>query len=227
MDVTPAQAQANLTEASAKFMLLASMLPKLKAAGHRVLIVSARVVHLRSSADNRHSFSQFSQFKLMLTLIENFLSGMRFKFLRLDGDTKQLDRQRGIDDFNAPDSDYFCYLLSTRAGGVGINLTTADTVIMYDQDFNPHQDIQAIARAHRIGQKVSWRFRLKVMLLFAHAGLVLQKPVRVFKLLVKGTCEEKIFNAGNKKLGLGKSEKSMPCCAFLQSAQRLLTLQIT
>lgn len=91
----------------------------------------------------------------MLTLIENFLAGMKFKYLRLDGDTKQLDRQRGIDDFNAPDSDIFCYLLSTRAGGVGINLTSADTVIMYDQDFNPHQDIQAIARAHRIGQKVS------------------------------------------------------------------------
>lgn len=159
--VTPAQEQANLTEASAKFVLLASMLPKLAAAGHRVLI--------------------FSQFKLSLNIIEAFLLGLKLKFLRLDGDTKQLDRQRGIDDFNAPGSEYFAYLLSTRAGGVGINLTTADTVIMYDQDFNPHQDIQAIARAHRIGQK---------------------RPVRVFKLLVKGTCEEKIFNAGNKKLGL-------------------------
>ncbi|KAK4056311.1 hypothetical protein OIO90_002755 [Microbotryomycetes sp. JL221] len=161
LDVTPQQAQANLTEASAKFVLLASMLPKLKAAGHRVLI--------------------FTQFKYMLTLLEKFLSGMKYKHLRLDGDTKQLDRQRGIDEFQAPGSEVFCYLLSTRAGGVGINLTSADTVIMFDQDFNPHQDIQAIARAHRIGQT---------------------KPVRVFKLLVKGTCEEKIFNAGNKKLGL-------------------------
>ncbi|ORY90852.1 hypothetical protein BCR35DRAFT_299456 [Leucosporidium creatinivorum] len=158
---SPLQEHANLTEASAKFVLLATMLPKLHKAGHRVLI--------------------FSQFKLTLNIIESFLTGLKLKFLRLDGDTKQLDRQRGIDDFNAPGSEYFCYLLSTRAGGVGINLTTADTVIMYDQDFNPHQDIQAIARAHRIGQK---------------------KPVRVFKLLVKGTCEEKIFNAGNKKLGL-------------------------
>ncbi|KAK4049413.1 hypothetical protein OIV83_004146 [Microbotryomycetes sp. JL201] len=160
-DVTPQQAQANLTEASAKLVLLSVMLPKLKAAGHRVLI--------------------FTQFKYMLTLLEKYLSGMKYKHLRLDGDTKQLDRQRGIDEFQAPGSEVFCYLLSTRAGGVGINLTSADTVIMFDQDFNPHQDIQAIARAHRIGQT---------------------RPVRVFKLLVKGTCEEKIFNAGNKKLGL-------------------------
>ncbi|KAM0792856.1 hypothetical protein ACM66B_002620 [Microbotryomycetes sp. NB124-2] len=160
-DVTPQQAQANLTEASAKLVLLSSMLPKLKANGHRVLI--------------------FTQFKYMLTLLERFLTGMKYKHSRLDGDTKQLDRQRGIDEFQAPGSEVFCYLLSTRAGGVGINLTSADTVIMFDQDFNPHQDIQAIARAHRIGQT---------------------RPVRVFKLLVKGTCEEKIFNAGNKKLGL-------------------------
>ncbi|KAM0751888.1 hypothetical protein T439DRAFT_325084 [Meredithblackwellia eburnea MCA 4105] len=160
-NVTPAQAVINLREASAKFVLLDKMLPKLKAAGHRVLI--------------------FSQFKIMLNMIELFLGGLNMKYLRLDGGTSQLDRQRGIDAFNKEGSEYFAYLLSTRAGGVGINLTTADTVIMFDQDFNPHQDVQAIARAHRIGQK---------------------KPVRVFKLMVKGSCEEKIFHAGNKKLGL-------------------------
>ncbi|GAA6035092.1 hypothetical protein JCM8097_002180 [Rhodosporidiobolus ruineniae] len=158
---TPEQAHFNLTEASAKFVLLQRMLPKLKAAGHRVLI--------------------FSQFKIALNIIERFLSGLKLKYLRLDGDTPQLERQRDVDKYNAPGSEYFAYLLSTRAGGVGLNITSADIVIIYDQDFNPQMDLQAISRAHRIGQT---------------------KPVRVFKLLVKGTCEEKIFNAGNKKLGL-------------------------
>ncbi|GEM09221.1 chromatin remodeling complex subunit, Chd3 [Rhodotorula toruloides] len=160
-NVTPQQSQVNLTEASAKFVLLARMLPKLKAAGHRVLI--------------------FSQFKLTLNIIERFLAGLELRYLRLDGDTPQLERQRDVDKFNAPGSEYFAYLLSTRAGGVGLNITSADVVIIYDQDFNPQMDIQAISRAHRIGQT---------------------KPVRVFKLLVKGTCEEKILNAGNKKRGL-------------------------
>ncbi|KPV76938.1 uncharacterized protein RHOBADRAFT_51918 [Rhodotorula graminis WP1] len=154
-------AHRNLTEASAKLVLLARMLPRLKAAGHRVLI--------------------FSQFKITLNIIERFLSGLDVDFLRLDGDTPQLDRQRDVDKFNAPGSKYFAYLLSTRAGGVGLNITSADAVIIYDQDFNPQQDLQAISRAHRIGQT---------------------KPVRVFKLVVKGTCEEKILVAGSKKRGL-------------------------
>ncbi|GAA5841516.1 hypothetical protein JCM9279_000677 [Rhodotorula babjevae] len=154
-------AHRNLTEASAKLVLLARMLPRLKAAGHRVLI--------------------FSQFKITLNIIERFLSGLDIEYLRLDGDTPQLDRQRDVDKFNAPGSKYFAYLLSTRAGGVGLNITSADVVIIYDQDFNPQQDLQAISRAHRIGQT---------------------KPVRVFKLIVKGTCEEKILIAGSKKRGL-------------------------
>ncbi|GAA5857411.1 hypothetical protein JCM8547_002265 [Rhodosporidiobolus lusitaniae] len=157
----PEQVLRNLNEASAKFLLLERMLPKLQAAGHRVLI--------------------FSQFKITLNIVERFLTGLKLKYLRLDGDTPQLERQKDVDKFNAPGSEYFAYLLSTRAGGVGLNITSADVVIIYDQDFNPQMDLQAISRAHRIGQK---------------------KPVRVFKLLVKGTCEEKIFNAGNKKLGL-------------------------
>ncbi|GAA5876848.1 hypothetical protein JCM3774_000791 [Rhodotorula dairenensis] len=160
-NVTPQQAHQNLTEACAKFVLLARMLPKLKAAGHRVLI--------------------FSQFKLTLNILERFFTGLELKYLRLDGDTPQIERQRDVDRFNAPGSEFFAYLLSTRAGGVGLNITSADVVIIYDQDFNPQMDIQAISRAHRIGQT---------------------KPVRVFKLLVKGTCEEKILNAGQKKRGL-------------------------
>lgn len=78
---------------------------------------------------------------------------MRLLIVRLDGDTSWRDRNFAINKFNAPDSDKFCMLLSTKAGGLGINLHTADTVILYDSDWNPHNDIQAFSRAHRIGQK--------------------------------------------------------------------------
>lgn len=112
-DLSEAEQFKELVEGSAKLVLLEKLLPKLRAAGHRVLI--------------------FSQFKIVLAILESFLSGLRFKYLRLDGDTPSLDRQRGIDAYNAPDSTFFIYLLSTRAGGAGINLATADTVILYDQ----------------------------------------------------------------------------------------------
>ncbi len=72
---------------------------------------------------------------------------------RLDGDTPLVDRQEAIRAFSAPDSDIFIFLLSTRAGGLGINLTAADTVFIYDSDWNPHVDMQALSRAHRIGQQ--------------------------------------------------------------------------
>jgi chromodomain-helicase-DNA-binding protein 4 len=109
-NVTAKEAHQNLTDACAKFVLLARMLPKLKAAGHRVLI--------------------FSQFKLTLTILERFLAGLDLKYLRLDGDTPQIERQRDVDRFNAPGSEFFAYLLSTRAGGVGLNITSADVIIM-------------------------------------------------------------------------------------------------
>lgn len=112
-DLSEAREYQELIQASAKLILLEKLLPKLKAAGHRVLI--------------------FSQFKIVLNILERFLGGMRVKYIRLDGNTPSLDRQRGIDAYNAPDSTYFIYLLSTRAGGAGINLATADTVILYDQ----------------------------------------------------------------------------------------------
>ncbi|KAG6818079.1 hypothetical protein H0H87_009234 [Tephrocybe sp. NHM501043] len=99
----------------------------------------------------------------------------------LDGNTKGKDRQKGMDEFNKPGSDVFIYLLTTRAGGVGINLFSADTVIIYDPDFNPHQDLQAIARAYRFGQ---------------------QKTCLVFKLMVKDSAEERIMQVGKKKLVL-------------------------
>ncbi|KAI6047780.1 P-loop containing nucleoside triphosphate hydrolase protein [Pisolithus marmoratus] len=157
----PAEAHERLVSASAKLRLLKSLLPKLKARNHRVLL--------------------FSQFVVVLDIVEDFLTGEGYKFLRLDGDTKQSVRQKGMDEFNQPDSDVFIYILTTRAGGVGINLYTADTVIIFDPDFNPHQDLQAIARSHRYGQ---------------------QKTCLVFKLMVKDSAEEKIMQAGKKKLVL-------------------------
>jgi chromodomain-helicase-DNA-binding protein 4 len=95
-----------------------------------------------------------------------------------------LEKQKRIDAFNAPDSHLFAFLLSTRAGGVGINLATADTVIIMDPDFNPHQDIQALSRAHRIGQK---------------------KKVLVFQLMTKNSAEEKIVQIGRKKMALDQA----------------------
>ncbi|KAH9218901.1 PHD/FYVE-zinc-finger like domain-containing protein [Leptodontidium sp. 2 PMI_412] len=156
--------QRKLVEASSKFQLLKIMLPKLKERGHRVLL--------------------FSQFLMQLDLVEDFLNGLDLPFKRLDGNVGSLEKQKRIDAFNAPDSDLFAFLLSTRAGGVGINLATADTVIIMDPDFNPHQDIQALSRAHRIGQK---------------------KKVLVFQLMTKDSAEEKIVQIGRKKMALDQA----------------------
>ncbi|KLU88556.1 chromodomain helicase DNA binding protein 1 [Magnaporthiopsis poae ATCC 64411] len=153
--------QAGLIEASSKLVLLNMMLPKLKENGHRVLI--------------------FSQFLDQLNILEDFLHGLGFQYRRLDGSVTSLERQHRIDEFNAPGSEIFAFLLSTRAGGVGINLATADTVIILDPDFNPHQDIQALSRAHRIGQT---------------------KKVLCFQLMTKGSVEEKIMQMGRKKMAL-------------------------
>ncbi|ODA80234.1 hypothetical protein RJ55_03192 [Drechmeria coniospora] len=157
----PSVLHQNLVEASSKLLLLSIMLPKLKERGNRVLI--------------------FSQFLHQLDIMEDFLSGLGYQFRRLDGAMSSLEKQRRIDAFNAPDSPIFVFLLSTRAGGVGINLATADTVIIMDPDFNPHQDIQALSRAHRIGQK---------------------QKVLCFQLVTKDTVEERIMQVGRKKMAL-------------------------
>lgn len=157
----PSVLHRNLVEASAKLLLLEAMLPKLKERGHRVLI--------------------FSQFLQQLDILEDFLTGMGYQFRRLDGTMSSLEKQRRIDGFNAPDSPFFAFLLSTRSGGVGINLATADTVIIMDPDFNPHQDIQALSRAHRIGQK---------------------KKVLCFQIVTKDSVEERIMQMGRKKMAL-------------------------
>ena len=155
------QMHRNLVEASPKLLLFNIMLPKLRERGHRVLI--------------------FSQYLHSLTILEDFLTGLNMPHARIDGSLSALEKQKRIDAFNAPDSPLFAMLLSTRAGGVGINLATADTVIIYDPDFNPHQDIQALSRAHRIGQK---------------------RKVLCFQLMTKNTVEEKIMQMGRKKMAL-------------------------
>ena len=151
----------NLVDASSKLKLLEILLPKLRERGHRVLI--------------------FSQFLDMLDIVEDFLDGMELQYQRLDGRINALQKQKRIDEFNAPDSPLFAFLLSTRAGGVGINLASADTVLILDPDFNPHQDIQALSRAHRIGQ---------------------HKKVLCFQLVTRASAEERIMQMGRKKLAL-------------------------
>lgn len=140
-----------LTEASGKLILLYKMLTKLKAQGHRVLI--------------------FSQMTRVLDLLEDFFEGHMWRYERLDGTITGSVRQAAIDRFNTPGSDIFAFLLSTRAGGLGINLATADTVVIFDSDWNPHNDIQAFSRAHRIGQ---------------------QNKVMIYRFVTKATVEERI-----------------------------------
>jgi SWI/SNF-related matrix-associated actin-dependent regulator of chromatin subfamily A member 2/4 len=122
-----------LFRAAGKFELLDRILPKLKASKHRVLI--------------------FCQMTALMTIMEEYFQWKAYVYLRLDGTTKSDDRGKLLKDFNRTDSEYFIFLLSTRAGGLGLNLQTADTVIIFDSDWNPHQDMQAQDRAHRIGQK--------------------------------------------------------------------------
>lgn len=146
---------------SGKFELLDRLLPKLRKAGHRVLL--------------------FSQMTRLMTILGYYLELHGYKFLRLDGSTKTEDRGELLKKFNAPDSPYFIFLLSTRAGGLGLNLQSADTVIIFDSDWNPQMDQQAEDRAHRIGQK---------------------KEVRVFVLVSVGSIEEVILERAKQKMGI-------------------------
>lgn len=116
-----------------------------------------------------------------MDILEIYLTLNDFKYLRLDGTTKTEQRGALLKQFNAPDSPYFMFLLSTRAGGLGLNLQTADTVIIFDSDWNPQMDQQAEDRAHRIGQK---------------------KEVRVFVLVSVGSIEEVILERAKQKMGI-------------------------
>ncbi|XP_032436836.1 chromodomain-helicase-DNA-binding protein 4a isoform X1 [Xiphophorus hellerii] len=166
-----------LTKSSGKLLLLQKMMRKLKEGGHRVLI--------------------FSQMTKMLDLLEDFLENEGYKYERIDGGITGGMRQEAIDRFNAPGAQQFAFLLSTRAGGLGINLATADTVIIYDSDWNPHNDIQAFSRAHRIGQN---------------------RKVMIYRFVTKASVEERITQVAKKKMmlthlvvrpGLGSKTGSM------------------
>ncbi|XP_065203115.1 ATP-dependent helicase brm-like isoform X2 [Planococcus citri] len=151
----------DLYRVSGKFELLDRILPKLKATGHRVLL--------------------FCQMTQLMTIMEDYLNWRKFTYLRLDGMTKSEDRGDLLKKFNSPDSEYFLFLLSTRAGGLGLNLQSADSVVIFDSDWNPHQDLQAQDRAHRIGQK---------------------NEVRVLRLMTVNSVEERILAAARYKLNM-------------------------
>ncbi|KAJ1628926.1 SNF2 family N-terminal domain-containing protein [Pavlovales sp. CCMP2436] len=122
-----------LVKNSAKLDLLDKLLPRLQKDGHRVLL--------------------FSQMTRMLDILEDYCYWKGYQYCRIDGSTNGEARDAAMEEYNAPGSEKFIFLLSTRAGGLGINLATADTVILYDSDWNPQMDLQAQDRAHRIGQK--------------------------------------------------------------------------
>ncbi|KAK6173102.1 hypothetical protein SNE40_016626 [Patella caerulea] len=151
----------HIFENSGKMVILDKLLPKLKAQDSRVLI--------------------FSQMTRMLDILEDYCFWRQFDYCRLDGQTPHEERQQSINDFNLPGSKKFIFMLSTRAGGLGINLATADIVIIFDSDWNPQCDLQAMDRAHRIGQK---------------------KQVKVFRFITENTVEERIVEKAELKLKL-------------------------
>ncbi|KAM8889636.1 uncharacterized protein srcap isoform 1-T1 [Synchiropus picturatus] len=144
-----------------KLQTLHTLLRKLKTGGHRVLI--------------------FTQMTRMLDVLEQFLNYHGHIYLRLDGSTRVEQRQALMERFNA-DRRIFCFILSTRSGGVGVNLTGADTVVFYDSDWNPTMDAQAQDRCHRIGQT---------------------RDVHIYRLISERTVEENILKKANQKRMLG------------------------
>lgn len=157
----PLEAGDHLIKNSSKMVILDKLLTNLKQKGSRLLI--------------------FSQMSHMLDILEDYAIYKEYNYCRIDGMTTSADRTSAIESFNAPDSDKFLFFLTTRAGGLGINLYTADTVIIYDSDWNPQADLQAQDRAHRIGQK---------------------KQVHVFRLITENTIEEGIYLRAQQKLKL-------------------------
>jgi len=150
----------NLFRVSGKFELLDKILPKLIRTGHKILI--------------------FSQFVQIMDIFKFYFDHRGFKFLRLDGATRHEERFKNLETFVA-DQDYKIFLLSTRAGGHGLNLQVADTVIIFDSDWNPHMDEQAQDRAHRIGQ---------------------MNQVKVFRLVTNTKIEEAILSKASEKKDL-------------------------
>lgn len=154
----------SLIVASSKMIILDKLLTKLKAEDHRVLI--------------------FSQMTKILDIIETYLKYKQHKFQRLDGNVRGDDRQKAIDSFNAQNSKDFVFLLCTKTGGIGVNISAADTVIIYDSNWDPHTDIISTVRYHRIGQK---------------------KGMRIYRLLTTKTFERKIYERASIKLSIDKA----------------------
>jgi SWI/SNF-related matrix-associated actin-dependent regulator of chromatin subfamily A member 5 len=146
---------------SGKMAVLDKLLKRLQQKGSRVLI--------------------FSQMSRLLDILEDYCVFRQYKYCRIDGGTAHEDRINAIDEYNKPDSDKFIFLLTTRAGGLGINLTSADIVILYDSDWNPQADLQAMDRAHRIGQT---------------------KQVIVYRFVTDNAIEEKVLERAAQKLRL-------------------------
>ncbi|KZS90363.1 hypothetical protein SISNIDRAFT_488568 [Sistotremastrum niveocremeum HHB9708] len=151
----------SIIRTSGKFEMLSKILPKFFATGHRVLI--------------------FFQMTLVMDIMSDFLRSRGWEFLRLDGGTKPEERADYVKMFNDPASKYQVFILSTRAGGLGLNLQSADTVIIFDSDWNPHADLQAQDRAHRIGQT---------------------KAVRILRFIQEKSVEEAMFARARFKLGM-------------------------
>merc|ERR1712223_682672 len=148
---------------SGKFVVLDKLLPKFQEAGSRVLI--------------------FTQMTRILDILEDYCWFRKHSYCRIDGQTAHEDRDVQIQEYNKEGSSKFIFMLSTRAGGLGINLYTADIVILFDSDWNPQMDLQAMDRAHRIGQK---------------------KQVKVYRLVTENTVDEKIVERAAKKLRLDR-----------------------
>ena len=136
---------------SGKMIFLDKLVKKVKAQGEQILL--------------------FSNFKMLLTIIEDYCETQDIPYVRLDGNTELDEREELIEDFTRPGSDKILFLISTRAGGLGLNLASANHVVLFDSDFNPQVDMQAMDRAHRIGQR---------------------KKVYVYRLVCRDTIEEKI-----------------------------------
>ena len=148
-----------LVSVSGKFLFLYYALPRIVEGGHRVLI--------------------FSQFKKALDFLEDLMDILGLKYGRLDGDTDNDARDDIVGQFNAPNSDIPVFLLTTRAGGVGLNLQTADTVVLFDSDWNPSADLQAVSRIQRIGQK---------------------RTVHIMRLVSENSIDEAIVERGREKM---------------------------
>jgi len=161
VSLNPGDRLKQLIYGSGKLLLLDKLLTRFREKGDRVLI--------------------FSQFVIMLNILEEYMQLKRYPFQRLDGGVSGDKRKQSIAQFNDPNSTDFCFLLSTKAGGLGINLQTANRVVIFDSDWNPQNDLQAIARAHRIGQK---------------------EEVKIFRFVASCSVDEDIIHRAKNKMVL-------------------------